>query len=407
MPNFYTDLSSNTLPRYSLIQVTHHTHPTLHHPSRVTHTQPSITRYPSQPRMSTSKAGPSNWQHPDNRCPLIFETGFGLCNQTVRSVSAGEQLISDVYTALRNSEYAAVTHRTSHVTRHTSRVTHHPASSRCSYWNNTLLVITYDEHGGFFDHVPPPHDGVPAPDDLISPNVRLILHWFSVHNLRWGVTLPSATHALCGCPCVCDPPCQGFDFSRLGVRVPTVVISPWVKAGTLISQPSPQQKPAPTSQFESTSIISTANKIFGLSESLTRRDAWAATFEDVISSTMRSDCPVTLPAVPALSQQQIEIEMRRELNDHHLDSLNLLCELSLHSHPVCAQHADEESRDTYMRMLGSAATEGQWAHAARYAGLYERAAGRMSQQHFEAASRAMFGAYKSSIAAAAAATAAF
>ena len=290
MPNFYSDIAAGTLPRYSLLQ----------------------------PRMSTSATGPSNWQHPDN------------------SVSAGEQLIKDVYTVLRSS----------------------------GYWNDTLLVITYDEHGGFFDHAPPPNVGVPSPDDMISPN--------------------------------------GFDFSRLGVRVPTVAISPWIKAGTLVSQPSPLQKPAPTSQFESTSIISTANKMFGVSESLTRRDAWAATFEDVISGTLRSDCLVELPAVRPLSQQQIEVEMNRVLNDHHFDSLNLLCQLSRHSHPVCAQHADDASRDAFLLMMGSAAVRQQWAHAGRYPALHEHAAGRMSQQHFEAASRDMFGAYKSAVAAAAA-----
>jgi len=39
--------------------------------------------------------------------------------------------------------------------------------SSLSQWENTLFIITYDEHGGFFDHVPPPQDGVPAPDDHV------------------------------------------------------------------------------------------------------------------------------------------------------------------------------------------------------------------------------------------------
>ena len=33
-------------------------------------------------------------------------------------------------------------------------------------WNKTLLLITYDEHGGFYDHVPPPQVGVPNPDGM-------------------------------------------------------------------------------------------------------------------------------------------------------------------------------------------------------------------------------------------------
>jgi hypothetical protein len=128
----------------------------------------------------------------------------------------------------------------------------------------------------------------------------------------------------------------------------------------------------------------------------------AATFEDVISGTLRSDCLVELPAVCPLSQQQIEVEMNRQLNDHFLDSLNLLCQLSQHVHAVCAQHADDASRDAFLLMMGSAAAQQQWAHVGRYPALHEHAAARMSQQHFEAALRDMFGAYKSAVAAAAA-----
>lgn len=91
-----------------------------------------------QPRMATSATGPSNWQHPDN------------------SVAAGELFLNEVYTALRGS----------------------------IYWEDTLLLITYDEHGGFSDHHPTPTEGVPSPDGILAPN--------------------------------------GFAFDRLGVRIPTV-----------------------------------------------------------------------------------------------------------------------------------------------------------------------------------------
>ena len=63
-------------------------------------------------------------------------------------------------------------------------------------WNETLLVITYDEHGGFYDHVPTPVSGVPNPDGIVGP----------------------------------EP--FKFKFDRLGVRVPTIVISPWIEKGT-------------------------------------------------------------------------------------------------------------------------------------------------------------------------------
>jgi phospholipase C len=55
-------------------------------------------------------------------------------------------------------------------------------------WNKTLLVITYDEHGGFFDHVPPPA----AADDRPA-------------------------------------------FRSYGPRVPAIVVSPWIKRGTVSS----------------------------------------------------------------------------------------------------------------------------------------------------------------------------
>ncbi|XBI85759.1 hypothetical protein VPH35_093851 [Triticum aestivum] len=63
-------------------------------------------------------------------------------------------------------------------------------------WNETALIITYDEHGGFYDHVPTPVVKVPQPDGIIGP----------------------------------DP--YYFKFDRLGVRVPSFLISPWVEKGT-------------------------------------------------------------------------------------------------------------------------------------------------------------------------------
>ncbi|XVF04849.1 hypothetical protein REPUB_Repub05bG0120700 [Reevesia pubescens] len=64
-------------------------------------------------------------------------------------------------------------------------------------WNETLLIITYDEHGGFFDHVATPVCGVPSPDGIVGP----------------------------------DP--FFFKFDRLGVRVPTIMVSPWIEKGTV------------------------------------------------------------------------------------------------------------------------------------------------------------------------------
>lgn len=63
-------------------------------------------------------------------------------------------------------------------------------------WNETLFLITYDEHGGFFDHVSTPVRGVPSPDGIVGPEPFF------------------------------------FKFDRLGVRVPTIAISPWIEKGT-------------------------------------------------------------------------------------------------------------------------------------------------------------------------------
>ncbi len=53
-------------------------------------------------------------------------------------MAEGEKFIKDVYEALRGG----------------------PA------WNDTLFIVTFDEHGGFYDHVGPPGVGVPAPDGI-------------------------------------------------------------------------------------------------------------------------------------------------------------------------------------------------------------------------------------------------
>jgi phospholipase C len=62
-------------------------------------------------------------------------------------------------------------------------------------WPSSVLFLTYDEHGGLFDHVPPPHACAP---DRIAPR------------LEKG-----------------DPP--GSDFTELGVRVPMIAVSPYAK----------------------------------------------------------------------------------------------------------------------------------------------------------------------------------
>ncbi|KAF2291956.1 hypothetical protein GH714_042298 [Hevea brasiliensis] len=134
-------------------------------------------------------------------------------------------------------------------------------------WNETLFVITYDEHGGFYDHVATPVSGVPSPDGIVGPEPFL------------------------------------FNFDRLGVRVPTILISPWINKGTVVH--GPNGSPFPTSEYEHSSIPATVKKLFNLSSPfLTKRDEWAGTFEGVVQTLTepRTDCPVQLPTPVKIRQ---------------------------------------------------------------------------------------------------------
>ncbi|KAJ8450611.1 hypothetical protein Cgig2_020248 [Carnegiea gigantea] len=152
-------------------------------------------------------------------------------------------------------------------------------------WNQTLFVITYDEHGGFYDHVPTPVRGVPSPDGIVGP----------------------------------EP--FNFTFNRLGVRVPTIVVSPWIEKGTVIHKP---KGPQPTSEYEHSSIPATVKKLFNLSSPfLTNRDAWAGTFESIVQTRTepRADCPVQLPTPVKIRQG--EADENRELSEFQQELVHL------------------------------------------------------------------------------------
>ncbi|BFG30665.1 hypothetical protein CerSpe_169390 [Prunus speciosa] len=83
-------------------------------------------------------------------------------------ISEGQKFIKEVYEALRASPK----------------------------WNEMLFVIIHDKHGGFYDHVPTPVTDVPSPDDIA------------------------------------DPEPYNFKFDHLGVRIPAILISPWIERGT-------------------------------------------------------------------------------------------------------------------------------------------------------------------------------
>lgn len=178
-------------------------------------------------------------------------------------VAAGEQFIHDIYEALRGG----------------------------ADWPQTLLVITYDEHGGCYDHVPPPSGAVP-PDNAAGE--------------------------------------FGFDFTRFGVRVPTVLVSPLIAAGTVF------RVPAGSMPLDHTSVLKTVQQRWGL-PSLTSRDAAATGLADVLTLTApRSDdvlAGVTVPqsggpspaatAPSHLQQVQADLISRQFPAGQHADADSL------------------------------------------------------------------------------------
>lgn len=127
-------------------------------------------------------------------------------------------------------------------------------------WKDTLFILTFDEHGGFGDHVPPPV-GVPAGDDLIYTEKAT-----DGNNIT-------------------------FSFNRLGPRVPTLLISPWVGKGVVENKGRNHG-----GEYTHTSILNFLSELWGL-EKLTPRVEWSATFEHLFLKKRRSesDTPKHLP----------------------------------------------------------------------------------------------------------------
>ena len=120
-------------------------------------------------------------------------------------------------------------------------------------WRETLLIWMYDEHGGYFDHVPPPN--APEPDDVEGRN-RLRLPGWVETLLRpvFGARIAQLRDADLG-----DP-----RYNRLSFRIPAVVVSPYSRPGTVVS-----------TVFDHTSVLRLIEQKWNLAP-LTRRDAAAA-----------------------------------------------------------------------------------------------------------------------------------
>ena len=110
----------------------------------------------------------------------------------------------------------------------------------------------------------------------------------------------------------------------MGVRIPTVVVSPWVKKGTIINKPN---GPYNTSQWEGTSAIATANKLFGIDEAITERAGWAATFEYLFTEMEepRSDAVRFAPA-KEFTMDDVMQQWVKPMNEHLEIQVKFYCE---------------------------------------------------------------------------------
>jgi phospholipase C len=151
--------------------------------------------------------------------------------------------------------------------------------------NSTLLVITYDEHGGLYDHVPPL-------ERTVNPDGK-----------KWA--------GAAGNP---DPP---FDFTWLGVRVPAVLISPYIAAGSIDD-----------TLYDHTSVIATTAKLFlqrAPLSFLTQRDKIANTFERNISLPVPRTDDIQFPVTvhPKIAEAAPEKLIVKPLTEHQKELVNM------------------------------------------------------------------------------------
>jgi phospholipase C len=136
--------------------------------------------------------------------PAMNAVTPGLAADPPSSILGGEALLARIYSAIRGS-----------------------STADGSNFANTLFLVGFDEHGGTYDHVPPPR--VPPPN-------------------------PAAGAGQ-----------MGFRFDRSGVRIPTLAVSAYLDPRTVV-----------TGEYRNTSLIRTLRERFSLGPPLTGRDAVAA-----------------------------------------------------------------------------------------------------------------------------------
>ena len=191
------------------------------------------------------------WNHNDMHPPFAGMLGLlaekvgapdaaGVTFDPPSSLTAGEDLLARIYDAIRRS-----------------------SSPTGSNHLNTTLLVTFDEHGGTYDHVPPPA--------AVPPN---------------GNGQPGQ---------------MGFTFNRSGIRVPTLAISAWIPERTVINH-----------EHRATSLLATMRERFNLGAPITAREASARSFTDIFTlSTPRAqeDWPeIIARPVPELHESLVPLD---------------------------------------------------------------------------------------------------
>lgn len=157
-------------------------------------------------------------------------------------------------------------------------------------WQSTLLVLLYDEHGGFYDHVRPPTAA--APDNFQNE----------------------------------------YSFDQLGVRVPALLVSPWVDAGVCHTE------------LDHTSLLRYVCDLWNL-EPLGIRAQRAKSFADAIrqSGKPRTDTPKSIPSNPpmmaAAAAPGPSTAPRRNENQESLENLSRVLEARVAAKAVGAPAA--------------------------------------------------------------------
>jgi phospholipase C len=139
----------------------------------------------------------------------------------------------------------------------------HRALANSVHWQRALMVVVFDEHGGYFDHVPPPT--VPDPNP---------------------------------------------DFRRIGFRVPAVVIGPQVRSGAVISTP-----------YDHVSILATLGTRFGIDSLGPRMDAATDLGACIDPDRVAATTSVRLPAAVEIPAAVLRSAPFRRTSQPELEAL--------------------------------------------------------------------------------------